>query len=481
MKKTLIYMAVMLMGLVSCQQKKFRTVYPEGDPQVSAEMLTPDVQYGRDSIRFCVTVTETETPLSTLSIKVIAGINVLASENVRTKDYAYTGSFTYAVPLKANMEEGAPVKVYLTATNVEGTSKDMILSGCTGHRPELSTMYIMPPTIEYKTIGKGTQMAKTGEVFRAEGLAYPKSFNFLLACVGTKFGRVDWTKPVFGMLGDELALITKEQFESGEAKEITISDDRYESIDTVTFDPLTFELSYGGKIAMPVTQLDVLNDLEENPSYITSTSVQKLYRGAKIYFAKDSEVELINATNTAHAVNADFMEYISGNTFKFLGETGMYYVSYKIAEDYLVVEPLYDLVYPDVMLMCGIGMCQPSYATHASTESGWGFDSPNQNFVCRTLSSKVYQVTVYMHNSAEDADHPGFGNVNFKFFHQHGWGGEEDGSTYQIIQPSEMNIVGSTEASNVGNWWAKSDKLFEGVYRIILDQNQMTTTIEKIR
>lgn len=81
--KSLIMLAVAAMAM-GCQQKEFRKVYPAGDPQVEAQLLTTDVQYGKDSIAFSVRVTETQTPLSALSIKVVAGTNVLANEVVRT-------------------------------------------------------------------------------------------------------------------------------------------------------------------------------------------------------------------------------------------------------------------------------------------------------------------------------------------------------------------------------------------------------------
>jgi len=154
----------------------------------------------------------------------------------------------------------------------------------------------------------------------------------------------------------------------------------------------------------------------------------------------------------------------------------MYYLSYKVAEDYLVVEPLYESVAPDVMYLCGVGMGQPSWDPNAT--SGWGFDSPNQNFVGRLIAPKTYQFTVYMKNDTENTDHPGFGNVNFKFFHQHGWGGEESSLNYT---QSGLNIVSSSEESNVGNWWSSSSPFFEGIYRITLDKNKMETKYEKVR
>ena len=476
--KKLLYIAMAALLTAACQPEHYRTVYPSGQPDMKATMLTESVLYGTDSVTFDVEITEKETPLSQLQVKVMVGLQVVATDMLRTPDYHYTARLKYAVPFGPNMPEGEEVKIYLTATNVEGTAANLILSGCTGKRPAMETMFIMPPTVQYSGIGKGQQMTydEVQGVFVAYDLKYPKSIQCLLAVTGTKFGRVDWNTPVFGILNDKLTLITKEQFEAEEAQAIVLEDDNFETIDTIIFNPITFEITIGGSIAMPVTAVNVQTDLVEEPAYISSSSARKDYMGAKIFFDKNSEVEITGVTDLSKACNLDWMEYLGGNKIKFLGEKGMYYLSYKVAEDYLVVEPLYDMVEPDAMYLCGVGMGQPSWDPHAT--SGWGFDSPNQNFVGRLVAPKIYQFTVYMLNDAENADHPGFGAVNFKFFHQHGWGGEETSLDYS---QSGLNIVSSNEESNVGNWWSTSDPLFEGIYRITLNKNTMTTTYEKVR
>ena len=130
-----LFLALIAIGYTACQPDSFREVFPEGKPMVEARLLSEDViNYGEDSITFSVKITETKTPLSTLSIKVIVGINVIANEVVRTPDYEFNQTFTYAIPFGPNMPEGEPVKVYMTATNVEGTTTDVILSECEGSR-----------------------------------------------------------------------------------------------------------------------------------------------------------------------------------------------------------------------------------------------------------------------------------------------------------------------------------------------------------
>lgn len=465
-------------SMVACQPDSFRKVYPSETPEMTAKLLQSEVVYGSDSVQVSVDIRAKQTPLSTLTVKLMVGQTLIAKEVIRTKDLAFSTTLSYAVPFIAGLDEGAEVNAYLTAENVEGDQAQQIAGGCIGHRPVIETMSIMPPDPMNSQVGKGVQMTLDNGVFVAYDLHFPKSVEFLLAAKGTKFGRIDWSAPVFGMLDGELSVITKEEFEAGLATTIVLSDDRYSSIDTITFDPVAFKLDFGGKISTPIETLDVLTDLEESPAYISSGSVRKEYRGAKLFLGEGMEITVSGVNNLETACNLDYMEYLGGNKVKFLGETAMYYVSYKIAEDYLVVEPMYDLALPEVMYMCGVGMGQPSATPTVTT--GWGFDSPNQNFVGRTIAPKVYQFTVYMKNENENADHPGFGDVNFKFFHQHGWGGEEAGINYQQVCCPGMTIISSEEEGNVGNWWSSADP-FEGIYRITLDMNAMTTTYEKIR
>lgn len=459
--KRLIVLCVVVLGLLACEKDSFRTTYPIGDPQLSATMLSTTVEYGNGDITFSVDISETKTPLSTLSIKILSGATVVQQEKVRTPNKAYSNTFTYHIPLLAGMEDGAPLKVYLTAENVEGTKKDLVLSSCIGHRPSIPTMYLMPPTIEYTKLGKGYKMTADADgVFTLTDQVLPKSIECLFATVGTKFGRVDWTKPVFGMIDKKVALITQEQFEAGEATSIVLENENLLNITQVTFDPLTFEITYDGTVPHPITQLDVQTDLDEDGTY----------RSNKIYYAKDSEIELLNVTDAEEACNKDYFEYLGNNKFKFLGETGMYYTHYNTTEDYIIIEPDYDLTFPDVMWVCGVGWAHPS-AHPTLWTSNWGFDKPEQFIACRTIAPKVYQMTVYVKNGVdkEDAD---IGTLNFKFFHQHGWGGEEDAHNYTL--PSNWY------AASDNNWRVYSTAELDGYYRITLNMNTNTTTCEKV-
>ena len=142
-----------------CQPTEFRTVYPNETPELTGKILQTEVLYGSDSVDISVTVKATKTPLSTLTVMLTAGerenTKKISQETIRTKDYEYTATLRYAVPFMAGMGEGAPIKAYLTAENVEGDKAEVVVEGCIGHRPSVNTLYIMPPTIQYTVIGKG--------------------------------------------------------------------------------------------------------------------------------------------------------------------------------------------------------------------------------------------------------------------------------------------------------------------------------------
>jgi hypothetical protein len=211
----------------------------------------------------------------------------------------------------------------------------------------------------------------------------------------------------------------------------------------------------------------------------------KTYRYAKIFFDPTMEVTISGVTNMATAYNLDYMEVLNGNTVKFLGEKGMYEVYYLPTEDYIVVEPLKDAIYPNVMWMTGVGFGLP--VAEPKTQGGWGFDNLGQYIACRTVAPKVYQFTAYLKNGV-NADFATHGSLNFKFFHQKGWGGEEVGGNYQQIGlpiqgvgPEGLTKLNGDTGAEAGNWIASTQEEFEGIYRITLDQNNFTTTYEKIR
>ena len=89
--------------------------------------------------------------------------------------------------------------------------------------------------------------------------------------------------------------------------------------------------------------------------------------------------------------------------------------------------------------------------------------------------------------NGENADYDDYGSLNFKFFHQHGWGGEEAGGNYEQIGlpivgvgPDGLTKKDGSTGNEKGNWIARTEPI-EGIYRITLDLNNHTTNYEKLR
>ena len=97
--------------MAACQPDHYRTVYPAGQPEMTAAMQTKSVLYGTDSVAFRVEISEKETPMSQLQVKVMVGLQVVATDLLRTPDYHYQAQLKYAIPFGPNMPEGEEVKV----------------------------------------------------------------------------------------------------------------------------------------------------------------------------------------------------------------------------------------------------------------------------------------------------------------------------------------------------------------------------------
>lgn len=68
--------------------------------------------------------------------------------------------------------------------------------------------------------------------------------------------------------------------------------------------------------------------------------------------------------------------------------------------------------------------------------------------------------------------------MNFKFFDKRGWwDGHEEWSTSYTVSPP---LAPSAEAGNVGNTVGLSANPFEGIYKITLNQNDMTIKAVKM-
>lgn len=450
----------------SCTNQDIVVHYQASTPKIdTAKVTETQITYG-DSIHVRIAVSDKLEPLSTLLLKVVCNNEVVVSETFRTKGNSTGFSRTYGVPFVANRPDNTPVKVYLTLTNLEGFTKDSIISTTIAKRLALPELYVVP---DFGTglPAKLVLIDPINLIYKATGLVYSTSINYKVAAkLSPPFKRtIDWTGMVFGKAGTGLGLINS----AGESANVT--DATLVGISEFTFDALKFTVKVGGKLLEPVKTLDMIADLPLNPSTLINNTD---FRGGNIYFGEGVEVTFSGISNLANNLSPDYFQVTGSNTAKFLGKTGLYKAYYLISAGYLYIEPQPDIIYPDVLWICGAGFGRPQ-TPYIENIKPWNWNSPLDYAPCRLVSPGIYQVTVYCKN---DVTTKTIGTLNFKFFNYRGWDhGEQLSTVYTVSAP----LSASLETGNVGNTVGLSSAPFEGVYQITLNQNDKTIKAVKIK
>jgi hypothetical protein len=456
----LIILLCMPVAFWTCTNDDIVVRYPASTPQIiTAEVVESTITYG-DSIHVNFDVADNVAPLSTLLIRVVVNNEVVISETVRTKGNQSTVQRAYHVPFVENRPDNEPVKIYATLTNVSGTEKDSIISTTIAKRPVITDLYLVPDFGQGATI-KLTLTDDVNLIYKATGFLYGTSFNYKIATKLDRFQRIDWSGMVFGNVGDKIGLIDINGLS------INATDESLVGISEFTFDALKFTAKVGGKLLEPVVTLDINADL---PLIVMGSAN---FRGTSVYFGENVEVTFTGITNLTNNLSPDYFEVTGANTAKFLGKTGLYKAYYLISAGYLYIEPLPETIYPDALWICGNGFGRPS-APYTVTSS-WNWNSPLDYAPCRLVSTGIYQVTIYAKNTPTTGI---IGSFNFKFFDKRGWwdGHEQWSTSYTVSEP----LAPSNMAGNIGNTVGLSSNPFEGVYRITLNQNDMTIKAEKI-
>ncbi len=449
----------------ACTNEDVVVRYPASTPKIDiATVAESQITYG-DSIHVKVSVSDNVAPLSTLLLRVVCNNDVIVSETIRTKGNSFSIERTYGVPFVGNRPDNAAVKIYLTETNVSGIVKDSIVSTTIAKRPPITDLWLVPDG------GKGVKLTLIDPVnliYKITGLTSGTTISFRIATkVKAGFNKEDYTGLVWGKVGDGIGLINIT------GTSFSITDATLVGISEFTFDALKFTATVGGKLLEPVTTLNVNTDLPADPTTISGVIG---FRGGNVYFGENVEVTFTGISGSlANNISPDYFQITGTNTAKFLGKTGLYKAYYSTTANYLYIEPQPTAMYPDVMWICGLGFGRP-HSPYITTSS-WNWNSPQDYAPCRQVSPGVYQVTVYCQNDAATDATALIGTLNFKFFDIRGWnGGEHESTDYIVSSP----LSASSVTGNVGNTVGLSANPFSGVYKITINQNDMTIKAEKM-
>ncbi len=465
-----ISLIIIVIVLSSCNDEQLRVKYPYSLPEITdATVAESEIMYG-DSISLNVgEVADKVTPLSTLEIHVVVNDVIISKESIRTKGNSASYSAKYQIPFGPYMPDNDPVEVYLSAINVEGNHTDQVISTAKVRRPEIPQLYLVPIAG-----GGATKLSLTdasNNIYSANNLHLANEITFYLATKVTRFGNVDWTGMVFGSVNGELTEVQQ----GGEG--ITLSDLTLIGYKEVTVDLFNFVVSAIGDPLTPATSMDISTfaSIEKNSTDHLNATTAATWKTAVIYLGKNTEMTVTGVTNFNKAFSPDFFEVTGANTVKFLGETGIYTVYYLPSADYVYVEQP-DAVFPDVLWLDGVGFGRPQ--TPLAKTSSWNWNTPLEYAFCRKVSAGVYQTTIYVeHVIDETAAEPWRLRLSAKFFHQRGWGGEEDARQYTInsdllIAPTDADLGNFNGTNNLTS--------VPGVYRFTIDTNAKTVNFVKV-
>ncbi|MFA5046497.1 MAG: RagB/SusD family nutrient uptake outer membrane protein [Paludibacter sp.] len=439
-----------------------KPLYPISYPKFDVANVTQTVINFGDTVDLHVTVSDSVTPLLSTQITVIINNKALLTETVINSGNQSSLNRSYVIPLVKQANDNTEIKISLISTNIEGYSKDTIINTTKANRPSMPDLYLVLDGVPGKKL---TLTDAANHIYSISGLNLGTSISYKLATkVRGAFNLIDWSGIVFGKAGDGIGII------DASGSSITTSDPTLIGITGFTFDAYNFTSKLDGKLLESVKTLDMTADLIANP---TSLSFTTAFRGASIYFGEGVEITFTGITNLINNLSPDYFQITGANTAKFLGKTGLYKAYYLSTAGYLYVEPLPDAIYPDALWICGAGFGRPQ--TPYTITSSWNWNSPLDYAPCRLVSPGIYQVTVYCKN---DPSYDVLGTLNFKFFHKRGWweGHEELSTNYTVSSPFNSTSV----AGNNGDIVGLSALPFEGIYKITLNQNDMTIMVLKL-
>lgn len=472
MKKHILFIAmtIFLAFAWSCQQDdELRVVWDESYPVFdSIYVVEDDITYG-DSITLHLGVSDNKTPLSTLEIKVVVNDEILASEIIRTKGNSASYSMKYSIPFVARMPDNADVEVHVKSINVEGYATDTILVSTKAHRVAIPNLYM---TFNFAAGIKLNLVDPDKHIYMAENLTLANSLTFRLATKVRSGNRIDWTGMAFGMPDGQFGII-----DSADDPQFTLVDPTIYGFNKITVDLLNFTITGEGRKLEPATLLDLsaFAPVQLSSTNHLNETVLRNWQKLETYVGKNVEIEFSGFGDISQKLTPDFFEVTAGNKAKFLGETGIYIFYYLPEANFMYVEQP-NAKYPDVLWLDGVGAGRP-VAPFKKTTS-WNWNSPEEYVFCRKVTDGIYQATIYAeHLIDEAAEEPWRHTFSMKFFHQRGWGGEEDARTYTL----STDLLFAPTAADLGNFVGTANfNGNAGVYRFTINTTAKSMSFVKL-
>lgn len=427
--KTIRYAFLALAGvasLASCSDEDWKT----GDPRMDVKTDLGAACFG-DSLRFTINASDAEVPLSTLRTQLFFGDEMVSEKVIRTKNNGADYSGAVYVPYMAGIPDGrATLRVILQNINF---TKNVIEY----------EVKISHPDYPYLTFvaEDGTEYAMP----RQERYVY--SFRERLPQELKGFIKA----PAVGENGNELTF----GYEGGEIKVGAEAPIPFSNANpgkyTVSFNTYTFEGSPFTRLMFGDVQLMSVDDTHSQAD-ITLSQGQTINPSGFPVFGD-------------WWIDPDYLRRESDGTLTFLAADGTYRVIADMGMQYFRVYPVSGgkpvTLNEDgtgAVWAIGANIGKPSVG---SNEVGWTTENA---LALAPLGDRKYQIT-FVGGQTISTD-----NINFKFFHQMGWGGEFGGDV--LTSTSDIVKVGTgSDGHDNGNLYLADGRTLEPnhVYVFTLD------------
>lgn len=405
MTRYFLYLGIIiaLIGFNACEDEKESS----GQPILTINSDINASHFG-DSIAFSATVGDKEVPLSTLKAQLFFGDEKVSETIIRTKSFGqYSGKIF--VPFYKDIPNGTATLKFVLQNIRFATVEESFNLPLT--RPDY-------PHLTLVTENGNFTMARTGLYQYAATADFPQKVKGYIKT------------PVISSQGNEITF----GWVNGAIKEGSVATIPFSNTTAGNYSILFNTLNYSAApfitLKFAGTEMSMIND--DN------------YK-VEINLTKNQTIEVTGIADIDEWwIDEDYLNKNQDGTFSFRPVTGKYRVTANFNRRYFIFEAMNGSNLATLqddgsgaLWIIGTDIGKPTLAN----EVGW---NPDKALCLAQVEAKKYQVTVVADESIKST------SINFKFFHQKGWGGEYTHNA--LTTTSSLIFVGNgTNGRDPGN------------------------------
>lgn len=401
--KKIIYSIFILTGFVFLNSCSDDDNAP-GNPAMDIKTTFASALFG-DSLPFSVGVSDADVPLSTLKAQLFYGEEMVSETVIRTKTSAEYAGKIY-VPYYANIPNGtATLKLVLQNIHFTITEKEYDLALT---RPDFPYLTLVTSDKEYRMARKSLYNYDVTEVLPMKVAGYIKA-------------------PAVGENGNEMTFGWEDKAVI-EGSKTNIPFSNFPGEYTISFNTFNYE-------AAPFVIAYAIDG-------IAMQRVDDNNYKLDLNLLAGQELEIGGIENFSDWwIDPDFFTKNADGKLGFVPMDGSYRITANFEKEYLIVEVLKDGNLASLQAdgsgavwIIGNGVGKPSVT---GNEVGW---DTSKALCMIPVGNKTYQMS-FVAGSTIKAD-----DINFKFFHQKGWGGEFKNDA--ISTTSDIVYIGKGKDEN---------------------------------